>query len=336
VTTNHNWSNATTSGAWTTGGNWNASGTPDILWIANARNVSGSVQEAVVSTNSTVWELNVSGNGPATMTVRIASGVTLATFSGTNLEAGGKLQLDNGTLDSQYVDIRGGTLTGTGIVATGSGPITGQVENHGGIVAPGIVVGTLSISGSFSNAFDGTLAFELGGTTEGTQFDQLLATGSVALDGTLAVSLVNLGSGTFAPIVGSSFTLITATDGVGGAFDFVQGPDGYNWKVNYLANSVQLVVGNPGDFNNDGVVNASDYVVWRNNGGGPLNFDAWRSHFGTTYGSGVGAGTAAAVPEPTSVLLITCAVCGLALAGCRVTRPARSAASIRCAASFSM
>jgi hypothetical protein len=315
VTPSHNWSNATASGSWATTGNWNAPGTPDILWIANVRNVSGSAQEAIVAASSSVWELNVSGTGPATMTVGVSGGVTLSTFSGANVEAGGKLRLDGGTLDAQYVDIRGGTLTGSGTIATGSGPIAGQVENHGGIVAPGNGVGTMSITGRFANALDGTLAFELGGTTAGTQYDQLLVTGAAALNGTLALSLVDLGGGAFAPSVGNTFTLITATDGVGGTFSNFQAPDGLNWRVNYNTNNVQLVVGNPGDFNNDGAVDARDYVVWRNNGLGPLNFSAWRSHFGMTYAGGAGLGTADAVPEPSSLLALLFAACGLALSG---------------------
>src|SRR5207244_6047550 len=48
VTTSHNWASAAASANWTTSGNWNAAGTPSILWVANARNVSGSAQEGVV------------------------------------------------------------------------------------------------------------------------------------------------------------------------------------------------------------------------------------------------------------------------------------------------
>ena len=311
VTQSHNWNTASASGTWSTTTNWNTGGTPDILWVANARNISGSPQEAIVAATSTIWELNISGTGPATMNVRVSSGATLFTFSGTNIEAGGKLQLDGGTLDAQYVDIRGGTLTGAGTINTGSGPIAGQIENHGGIVAPGNGVGTMNVVGRFANTTDGTLAIELGGTTAGTQYDRLAVAGAVALDGNLSVSLVNLGGGTFVPSVGNTFTIITATDGVGGSFDHILGPDGFNWRVNLTANIVQLVVGNPGDFNNDGKVDGGDYVKWRNDGGGPLNYNAWRSHFGTTYGSGSGVG-GSAVPEPSACLLALAAVCGLA------------------------
>jgi hypothetical protein len=78
-----------------------------------------------------------------------------------------------------------------------------------------------------------------------------------------------------------------------------------------------LIVGVPGDYNHDGVVNTGDYVVWRHtlnstsnlaadgNGNGKIDqgdYDFWRSRFGAT--SGAGAGNGAAVPEPTTLSLM--------------------------------
>jgi len=57
-----------------------------------------------------------------------------------------------------------------------------------------------------------------------------------------------------------------------------------------------------GDYNNDGVVDAADYVVWRKNDiNGQQGYDDWRTNFGST-GAGLGSG-AAAVPEPASIVL---------------------------------
>jgi hypothetical protein len=56
-----------------------------------------------------------------------------------------------------------------------------------------------------------------------------------------------------------------------------------------------------GDYNNDGVVDAADYVVWRKNDiNGQQGYDDWRVNFGSTAGLGSGA---AAVPEPASIVL---------------------------------
>jgi hypothetical protein len=78
-----------------------------------------------------------------------------------------------------------------------------------------------------------------------------------------------------------------------------------------------------GDYNDDGTVNAADYVLWRN--GGPLQNDptagvtpedytTWRANFGKTGGSSSAVSTAA-VPEPAtlSVLLLTVTVGSLAV-----------------------
>jgi hypothetical protein len=86
-----------------------------------------------------------------------------------------------------------------------------------------------------------------------------------------------------------------------------------------------LSVINPaGDYNRNRVVDAADYVVWRNTMGqsGPGlaadgndnnqvdvgDYNVWRAHFGQTAASGtvLGSSTTAAVPEPTaSVMLLT-------------------------------
>jgi hypothetical protein len=82
--------------------------------------------------------------------------------------------------------------------------------------------------------------------------------------------------------------------------------------------------GLPGDFNEDGKVNAADYVKWRKEGTGPLpndnglstaaaRFDLWRANFGNMQMPGGGSG-AAAVPEPTSAVLL---VIGVAAVACR-------------------
>jgi hypothetical protein len=85
--------------------------------------------------------------------------------------------------------------------------------------------------------------------------------------------------------------------------------------IDYVGNTLFLA----GDYNEDGIVNAADYVVWRkyNNTATTLPNDstpglvngadyiAWRSHFGQTAGSGAIAGGSSAVPEPESWILVS-------------------------------
>ena len=64
----------------------------------------------------------------------------------------------------------------------------------------------------------------------------------------------------------------------------------------------------PGDYNADGKVDAADYVVWRKNPNvhdGDAGYNTWRTNFDrpTSSGSSHGAGAAAAIPEPASVIL---------------------------------
>jgi hypothetical protein len=67
-----------------------------------------------------------------------------------------------------------------------------------------------------------------------------------------------------------------------------------------------LPTGLVGDFNNDNVVNAADYAVWRKGRGTkytPADLVDWRMHFGEKSGAGSGA----SVPEPEALLLLVIA-----------------------------
>ncbi len=77
-----------------------------------------------------------------------------------------------------------------------------------------------------------------------------------------------------------------------------------------------------GDYNSNGIVDAADYVVWRDSVGaesllnrdvtnvgavGSGDYDSWRSRFGNTSGAGVGSATS--VPEPGAMTLIFALTC---------------------------
>jgi hypothetical protein len=74
----------------------------------------------------------------------------------------------------------------------------------------------------------------------------------------------------------------------------------------------------PGDFNDDGRVDAADYTVWRNGLGVtyvPMDYDTWKDNFGkSSAGSGAGGSTsgkplaAANVPEPAAATLLVVAI----------------------------
>jgi hypothetical protein len=154
------------------------------------------------------------------------------------------------------------------------------------------------------------------------------------LGGTLAVALVN----GYTPVAGESFLLIDAPTIVG-SFSSVTLPDlpgALAWEIDASATSYRLnVVGADvaGDYNQDGIVNVTDYTVWRNTLGSIDNLAAdgnhnrvvdagdytvWKSHFGQTASLGTSV-LSSAVPEP-ATLAMTLGLMAWLLVGSRVTR----------------
>ena len=95
--------------------------------------------------------------------------------------------------------------------------------------------------------------------------------------------------------------------------------DGSRFGTTFLIADVGLAAGVPGDYNDNGIVDAADYVLWRNGGTlqndatpgvQPGDYDVWRSHFGQIAGSGAGANVNAAVPEPATLVLLLMATAG--------------------------
>jgi hypothetical protein len=327
VTAQNNWATAAASGSWASASSWSPT-VPGVLGVANVRNAAANGnQEAIIGASTTAWEVNVSGSTGKAMKVRVQNGTTLTTFSGINIESAGTIQLEGGSLDAQFVEIQGGTLTGQGFISTGSGPIAGQVENRAGTVAPGNGIGTLTIDGRFANGHDGILSIEIAGLMAGTQYDQLIVNGAVTLGGALNVSLGNTGGGTFTPAIGNVFSIITA-DSIGGTFstfNLPALPTGRMWYVGYGLASVQLKVTLPGDFDGNGAVNAADLAVWKAELGtrySGADYLLWQRYFGQSV-------AITAVPEPSAAALFGLALLGFAQER-RLSRPPRRIYDKRC------
>jgi hypothetical protein len=84
----------------------------------------------------------------------------------------------------------------------------------------------------------------------------------------------------------------------------------------------------PGDYNQNGTVDAADYAVWRNNVGSPTSlpnddtpgvadddYTRWRANFGRSVsgsGSAVVGATGTSIPEPKAMVQLLVAIAGLA------------------------
>ena len=67
----------------------------------------------------------------------------------------------------------------------------------------------------------------------------------------------------------------------------------------------------PGDFNDDGAVDAADYVVWRDGLGKTYaqeDYEVWRANFGMRIGNGT---SLSSVPEPATLLMFLVAAIGI-------------------------
>lgn len=190
----------------------------------------------------------------------------------------------------------------------------------GGIGTSAIV----PLEGSYTQNASAQLRIDLGGTIPGSGYDQLNSTGSITLNPNSRLDVFVVPG--FVPAAGNQFTVATTTGSRSGTFGTVSLPANIpnyelTWKpVAYTPSSIILevlsVTALPGDYNANGVVDAADYVVWRNTLGqtgsglaadGNFNnqidsgdFNVWKAYFGQTAGSGAAL---TAVPEPSSLFL---------------------------------
>lgn len=166
-----------------------------------------------------------------------------------------------------------------------------------------------------------------------TAHDQLVVGGTLMANGSLSVTLDPSGS----LVAGDSFGLFhfASATGVFSSFDLPELTAGLSWDTTLLlTNGTLSIVGDtPGDFNDDGIVNLSDYVFWRNHLGAPESvlspgssedgnatvdageYATWKANFGVTYNlDSSNSAASAAVPEPRSQWLMVIAVgCSLLL-----------------------
>ncbi len=167
------------------------------------------------STGTTVVadsELSLVGTGSPVTTagnVTVESGGTL-TVSTDYDQSAGSTTLEYGDLDGGNVNITGGSLVGVGTV-------NGDVWSAGTVIPGGIgAAGVLVINGTYTQTASGSLDVDLGGTMAGSQYDQLVVSGSATLAGTLNVALID----GFEPVLGDAFQVMTFASSTGVFTDY--------------------------------------------------------------------------------------------------------------------
>ena len=160
------------------------------------------------------------------------------------------------------------------------------------------------------------LEIEIGGTTPGTDHDRIEIGGVANLaGGTLDVVLID----SYQPGAGDSFAFLSANGGFDNfaAANLPALDPGLVWQLNPggITFSLNVATALPGDYNQDGTVNAADYTRWRDtlgeevtrgsfadgSGDGTVNqadYTVWRLNFGSADQGAV------AVPEPQALLTI--------------------------------
>lgn len=213
-----------------------------------------------------------------------------------------------------------GTQTGAGNFAG-----SGAVEYYGNLL-PGNSPAIVTYGGDVLFGSSAQLTIEIGGVIAGGDFDAIHVAGELSINGDLNVTLY----AGFEPSAGQAFDILDWGQ-LNGVFSNIQLPvlpGTLAWNTSHLYSTGELVIdsGAPGDYSNNGVVDAADYVVWRNNnnsattlpndltaGVTAADYDVWRAHFGQTAVSGMFANSYSSAPEPTTLMLLTLASVGWAL-----------------------
>ncbi|MCI0333104.1 MAG: PEP-CTERM sorting domain-containing protein, partial [Planctomycetes bacterium] len=247
----------------------------------------------------------------------------------------GILTFDGGLLSTDSVTLQAG---GQFVWNSGSlrlNGFSGNLVNQGGLLLLHPDSNTIAINGSYTQDTAGSLSIFIHGEAATNQYDSINVSATALLGGELRFAL-DADSGLYEPSPDEVYTILAATELIGSFSNIASGQrvdDGNNagsFVVHYgpgspfnpdhvVLTSFQIA-GSPGDYNNDGTVDAADYVVWRKNVGttnpllndhiggliGPGHYDQWRTHFGETHGGGAGVNGSgnAAVPEPTSLALL--------------------------------
>ncbi len=280
-------------------------------------------------------------------TLRFQAGLTNAgslSFSGGvndvsgDVDNSGTIVVSGGAATTFYDDViqngvmrvsRVGSTASTAVFLgdfTGSGGSTGGGDIFfEGDLRPGNSPAIVTFDNNVGFGSGSVTTIELAGVMPGSEYDQVRVTGALTLDGALNIALLE----GYAPAAGDSFDIFDWGT-LSGTFANLSLPPlagGMTWNTSQLyATGVLSVVaaGLPGDYNEDGLVDAADYTRWRDNLGSQISlpnddtpgvagddYTRWVNN----YGASDAQSAAAAVPEPGAWIhvVVGVATCVMAL-----------------------
>lgn len=205
----------------------------DIAMAGSSTADAMATVSGVNSLLSATSALNVGQQGSAELLVRNDAFATagnilrIGAMGSVDVSDSGRINIGSGTI----ADVPLNTLrVGPGGTLAGTGTIIGDVLVDGGTVNPGASPGSLRINGNYHQLSNGTMIMEIGGTAPGTQYDQLLVTGSVLLEGAVNISFID----GFLPQPGDAFDLFGgATVELAGPLNFLNPPPDFQYKSTF-------------------------------------------------------------------------------------------------------
>ena len=203
----------------------------------------GTVNYQAATVSVAGWYFNQAG---ATTSLRRGT----ARFTTGFAANGGRLHLDGGTCAGNVYLMGMGGDSG---ILSGTGTVTGYVNQMDGTLAPGHSPGALSIGDRYEQGSNATLQIEIGGKMPGTEYDQLRVASDASVKGTLAVELYD----GYLPAAGRRFDVLRcgtlSPSGFFSATNLPALPPGTDWLLLYRTNGVQLRVATATDADGDGL-----------------------------------------------------------------------------------
>ncbi len=203
--------------------------------------VAGNIVTLLDANQAVLGSLTSLGNPLSNGNINASNGA-LIDF-GNNLIGFGTLNTPNLSTKPTFIN---GNVDGTSLAK----PVTlaGYVKGVGslnnvsitGTYSPGFSPAAVTL-GNVSYAASSVTIVELGGKLPGSEHDQLNHTGQAQLDGTLDLEIIN----GYQPVLGSSFTILTATGGITGKFAntlLPTLPSGLKWLVSYAQQTLIVSV----------------------------------------------------------------------------------------------